>query len=178
MLSYDFVCGHIHYARWEKLNVKEGHLLKLNKPDFHKAISSEQFAVFRKGKAFRGAWHDMALEQSLNRKCGKSKQLYTQGRKLQKYYLTAHQKAEVTKNMKALSSFHVTERDEYKEASVERIKTDESAVRKIISVVEERMLNQFEVDIGASLDDMQPIINIATSGVASSEIPNDISKAR
>ena len=40
------------------------------------------------------------------------------------------------------------------------------------------MLNQFEVDIGASLDDMQPFINIATSGVASSEIQNDISKAR
>ena len=105
MLPYDFVCGHIHYARWEKLNVKEGHLLKLNKPDFHKAISSEQFAVFRTGKPFSDVWHDMALEQSLHRKCGKFKRLYTQGGKLQKYYLTANQKAEIIKNMKVLNSF-------------------------------------------------------------------------
>ena len=80
--------------------------------------------------------------------------------------------------MKVLNSVQLTERNKYKDASVEKIKKDESAVQKIISVVEERMLNQFEVDIGASLDDMQPLINIATSGVASSEIQNDISKAR
>ena len=80
--------------------------------------------------------------------------------------------------MKVLSGFHVPERDEYKEASVERIKNDESAVQKIISVVEERMLNPFEVDIGASVDDKLPLVNIATSGVASPEIQNDISKAR
>ena len=81
----------------------------------------------------------MALEQSLNKEYGKFKQLYTNEGALQKYYLTAHRKAEVTKNMKMISGFLGTYRDEFKEATAERIKKDESAIEKVISVVEERM---------------------------------------
>ena len=160
------------------LNVTEGHLLKQNKPELHESISTEQSAVYRTEKPFSGVWHDMALEQSLNKECGKFKQLYTNEGALQKYYLTAHRKAEVTKNMKMISGFLGTYRDEFKEATAERIKKDESAIEKVISVVEERMVNPFEVDIGATEDEKQPLINIATSGVASPEIQNDISKAR
>ena len=97
MLPDDFVCGHTNYARWGTLNVTEGLLLKQNKPEFHEAISNEQSAVYRTGKPFSGVWHDMALEQSLNKECGKFKQLYTQEGALQKYYLTAHREAKVTK---------------------------------------------------------------------------------
>ena len=178
MLPYDFVCGHTNYARWGTLNVTEGHLLKQNKPEFHETISKEQSVVYRTGKPFSGVWHDMALEQSLNKECGKFKQLYTNEGALQKYYLTAHRKAEVTNNMKMVSGFLETNRDEYKEASAARIKKDESAIQKIMSVVEERMVNPFEVDIDATEDEKQPLINIATSGVASPEIQSDISKAR
>ena len=105
----------------------------------------------------------MALEQSLNKECGEFKQLYTNERALQKDYLTAHRKAEVTKNLKMISGFLRTYRGEFKEATAERIKKDESAIEKVISVVEERMVNPFEVDIGATEDEKQPLINIAIS---------------
>ena len=178
MIPYDFVCGHTNYARWGTLNVTEGYLLKQSKPEFHEVISKEQSAVYRTNKPFSGVWHDMALEQSLNRECGKFKQLYTNEGALQKYYLTAHRKAEVTKNVKLLSGFLESSSEELKEASAERIKKDESAIQKIIAVVEERMTNPFEFDTSATEDERQPLINIATSGVASEEIQNDLCKAR
>ena len=74
----------------------------------------------------------MAFEQSLNKECGKFKQLYTNEGALQKYYPTAHRKAEVTKNLKMISGFLRTYRDEFKEATAERIKKDESAIEKVI----------------------------------------------
>lgn len=77
------------FARWGTINVIEGQLLKQNKPVLHESISNEQSAAYRTMKPFSGLWHDKASEQSLNKECGKIKQLYTQEGAQQKYYLTA-----------------------------------------------------------------------------------------
>ena len=178
MLPYDFVCGHTNYARWGTVNVAEGHMLRLNKPDIHQAICNEHSAVYRSEKPFSVVWHDMAIEQTLNKECGKFKQLYTQESALQKFFLTAHRKAEVTQNMKSLSGCIGNLNEGYKEASKDRITKDEIPIQNLVTVVEERMVNPFEVEIGCNEEEKQPLVNIATSSVASPIIQADLCNAR
>ncbi|MES9881199.1 MAG: hypothetical protein ABW185_10000 [Sedimenticola sp.] len=178
MIPLDFMCGHINYARWGCVNVIEGHLLEVNKPEIHEAISGDNAAVYRTGRPFSGVWHDMGIEQSLNRDCGKFRHLYTHEGALQKYYLTAHLKATVTTMMKKMSGILQPDREAHKESTSRRISKDEEAVKTIINMVQERMVNPFQVEEGACSDDRQPLVNIATSIVAPTNVTESVCKVR
>ncbi len=178
MLPLDFMCGHTNYARWGTVNVIEGHLLKETKPDIHDSVSSDNAAVYRTGRPFSGVWHDMGIEQSINRECGKFQHLYTREVALQKYYLTAHLKAAVTSMMKKMSGFLESNRELHKESTSGRIMKDELAVQRIMNVVQSRMVNPFEVEEGACSDDKQPLVNIATSIVAPPDVRNSVCNVR
>ena len=79
--------------------------LKQNQPAFDDAFADEHFGMYRTDKPFCGVRHVMTIEQSLNKECRKFKQLYTHEGALQKYYITARRKADVTHNMKRSSGF-------------------------------------------------------------------------
>ncbi len=88
MIPLDFMCGHTNYARWGTVNVIEGQILKESKPDIHESISNDNAAVRRTGRPFSGVWHDMGIEQSINRECGKLR-ICTQMKALCRGILTA-----------------------------------------------------------------------------------------
>ena len=71
MIPYDFMCGHINYARWVIIVVSEKNILMEEKPNIFQALERNQSAIHHKTRPFSGIWQDMAIEQSINRDCGK-----------------------------------------------------------------------------------------------------------
>ena len=67
------LCGHINYARWGPglgiIDVSEKRILMEKKPDIFQALERSQSVIHH---TTRGIWQDMAIEQSINRDCGKS----------------------------------------------------------------------------------------------------------
>ena len=148
MLPLDFQCGHINYAKWGTINFLEGMLLKEEHPEIYSAISGNQSVVYHTKRPFSGVWQDMAMEQTLNRDCGKYRHLCTKENALLKYYLTAHQKAAVAAKTKELSGMKVLPSEMHKEGTKERKLTDEEAIQAIIQVVKEQMVNLFIIEKG------------------------------
>ena len=107
-------------------------------------------------------WHDMVIEQTLNKECGKYQHLCTKEEALEKFYLTAHMKAAATAMVHTMSGMNKSGNDLHKEATQSRIDKDENDIEKIVNVISERMVNPFEFEDGASLDNKQPLMNIAT----------------
>ena len=62
----------------------------------------------------------------------------------------------------------------HKEASSARMNKDEKDIESIVRIVSERMVNPFEIEKGASVEDKQPLVNIATSTVAPQEVANSL----
>lgn len=178
MIPLDFQCGHVNYARWGSVNVAEARLLREEKPEIYNALVDSQGAVYRTARPFSGVWHDMALEQSLNRDCGKHEHLATKDKALTKYYLTAHLKAAVTAMTKQMSGIQSSTSDVHKEATTKRTAADEAAVQAIIKTVTERMVNPFYIEHGTSPDNKQPLMNIATSTVAPLDVTESLCKIR
>ena len=96
IIPLDFRCGHVNYARWGCVNVAEGKLLQEEKPEIYQSLIDSQGAVYRTKRPFNGVWHDMGIEESLDKDFGKYQHLTTNEKALTKYYLTAHYKAGVT----------------------------------------------------------------------------------
>ncbi len=171
MLPYDFMCGHLNYAKWGTVNVAEGYLLQEKKPEVYQALSNGNWSVHHSQRPFSGVWHDMAIEQSLNKDCGKHRHLYSKETALNKYYLTSHLKAEVKAATKLMSGIRGT-KSTHKEECLSRMNKDESAIQEIVNTVKERMINPFAVEPGFSSENKQPLLNIATSSV----LPDDRAK--
>ncbi len=71
MLPLDFMTGHINYARWGSVAVAEANLLREEHPDIHEALSSGHGSVHHTKRPLSGIWHDMGIEQSINKDCRK-----------------------------------------------------------------------------------------------------------
>ena len=178
MIPLDFACGHQNYARWSIIAVSEGQLLKDNHPEIHDALSNGHGSVHHTSKPFCAVWHDMGIEQSINKDCGKHRHICTKDDALNKYYLTAHYKACVTSSVKAMCGMYEDSPSQHKEATISRQKDDNKAVEAMVKVITERMVNPFEIEQGSSADNMQPLINIATSTVATEEITDSLCNIR
>ena len=166
MIPLDFQCGHVNYARWGCVNVAEGKLLQEEKQEIYQSLIDSQGAVYRTKRPFSGVWHDVGIEQSLNKDCGKYQHLTTNEKALTTYYLTAHYKAGVTALTKEMSGIQLTDADVHKEASGNRIDADEQAINDVIKIVTERMVNPFIIEEQTSTEDKQLLVNIAASTVA------------
>ena len=148
------------------------------KPEIYQSLIDSQGAVYRTKRPFSGVWHDMGIEQSLDKDCGKYQHLTTNEKALTKYYLTAHYKAGVTALTKEMSSLQLTDADVHKEASGNRINADEQAINNVIKIVTERMVNPFVIEEQTSIEDKQPLVNIATSTVADVDITESLCNVR
>ena len=163
MIPYDFMCGHINYARWGIIDVSEKKILMEEKPDIFQALERSQSAIHHTTRPFSGIWQDMAIEQSINRHCGKYMHLSTRPEVLNKYYLTAHLKATVVNLIKEMCGMNEANDAKHKEATYNRINQDECAVQKIYKLISDQMVNPFVIEDGANPENRQPLVNIATS---------------
>ena len=173
MTPLDFQCGHTNYARWGCMNIAEARHLEEDLPEVYNALSHGQGAVYRTARPFSGVWHDMGLEQSINKDCGKYQHLCTRQAALSKYYLTAHIKAAVKAKTQEMSGMKRPASQVHREGTGRRMSEDEDAVKRIVDVVEEKMTNPFVIEEGANAENKQVLMNIATSSVA----PHDVTKS-
>ena len=177
MLAYDFACNHLNYARWGSVYIAEMHLLEELHPEIFEEFLNGKHIINRslqEEKYFSGVWSDMAIEQSINRDCGSLgglTGLKTNRAAMERWFLTAHLKANVATATKAMLGLGIKQQSApHKEATTSRVGRDESAVNEICEVIEERMSNPFTVEPEWDSNNPKPLYNIATGLVASAEI--------
>ena len=178
MIPYDFMCGHINYARWGIIDVSEKKILMEEKPDIFQALERSQSAIHHTMRPFSGIWQDMAIEQSINRHCGKYMHLSTGPEALNKYYLTAHLKATVVNLIEEMCGMNEANDAQHKEATHSRINKDESAVQKIYKLISDQMVNPFVIEDRANPENRQPLVNIATSIAAPDNVAISLSSIK
>ena len=69
MLSYDFACNHLNYARWGSLYITEMHQLEETHLDVFAEFLDGKHTISRstqESRYFSRVWSDMAIEQSIN----------------------------------------------------------------------------------------------------------------
>ena len=185
MIPYDFMCGHMNYARWgiidvseKKILMEEKKILMEEKPDNFQALERSQSAIHHTTRPFSGIWQDMAIEQSINRDCGKDMHLSTRPEALNKYYLTAHLKATVVNLIKEMCGMNEANDAQHKEATHNRINQDESAVQKLYKLISDQMVNPFVIEDGANPENRQPLLNVATSIAAPDNVAISLSSIK
>ena len=73
MLSYDFACNHINYARWGSVYIAEMHQLEETRPGVFAEFLDGKHTINRstqESRYFSRVWSDKAIEQSISRDCG------------------------------------------------------------------------------------------------------------
>ena len=99
MLSYDFTCNHLNYARWGSVYIAEMRQLEETHPDVFAKFLDGKYTISQstqESKYFCRVWSDMAIEQSINRDCGTPcglTGLKTNVSVMERWFLTAHLKA-------------------------------------------------------------------------------------
>ena len=99
MLSYDFACNHLNYARWGSVYIAEMHQLEETHLDVFAEFLDSKHTISRstqESRYFSRVWSDMAIEQSINRDCGTLgglTGLKTNVFAMERWFLTAHLKA-------------------------------------------------------------------------------------
>ena len=140
------------------------HKLQTDHTDVFQNFLTGQDTVHKADKGenkFSDVWSDMAIEQSLNRDCGKLgglTNIKTRESAMERWYLTAHLKANVATQCLKYSGLDLTpdKIHVHTEATENRIRQDEDAVTNIIKVVEERMTNPFCVSPDWTADEPRP----------------------
>ena len=98
---------------------------------------------------FNQVWTDMALEQSVNldsKTKGGIIGITQRPGALEKWFLTAHERAATTTATKDICGIRQTTGEAHKESSKVRVKRDEDDVRKVICTLKTVMSNPFSVD--------------------------------
>ena len=108
MLSYDFACNHLIYARWESVYITEMHQLEETHPDVFEEFLDGKHKISRstqESRYFSRVWSDMAIKQSISRDCGTLGDLTglkTNVSAMERWFLTAYLKANVAIATKAM----------------------------------------------------------------------------
>ena len=152
--------------------------LQIEHPDLFQSFSAGYHTIHKADKdesKFSGVWSDMGIEQSINRDCGKLgglTNIKTKESAMEKWYLTAHLKANVATQFLKYSGLDLTADKSriHKEATDNRIEQDENAVADVIKTIEDRMINPFSVSNESTPEDPQPLSSISTGIVATDEI--------
>ena len=147
MLSYDFACNHLNFAHWGSVYIAEMHQLKETYPDVFVEFLDGKHTISRSTQEsgyFSHVWSDMAIEQSINHDCGTLgglTGLKTNESSMDKWFLTAHLKANVATTTKAMLGIGVDHPAiPHRESTVSRIEKDEICIENIIDVVEREWL--------------------------------------
>ena len=124
----------------------------------------------QESRYFSSVWSDMAIEKSISRDCGTLgglTGLKTNVSAMERWFLTAHLKANIATATKAILFIGVDHPAiTHKESTVSRIEKDEICIENVIDVVEKRMVSPFIVESEWDPENRKPLVNIATGLVA------------
>ncbi|CAH3141995.1 unnamed protein product, partial [Porites evermanni] len=154
-----------NYARWIPVYLADMKELPRKHPEVHKEFTEGNHAISRSdNQPFAKVWTDMALEQSINAdsksKGGVVGITHNQSA-LQRWFLTAHERASVTTALKEMYAIRDSDRmGTHKESQPKRVQRDEEDVKKLIACFSSNLMtNPFECDADNQL------LNIATGVV-------------
>ena len=167
MLPFDFICNHQNYARWGSVYIAEMNKLQTEHPDLFQNFVAGYHTIHKADKEeskLSGVWADISIKQSINRDCGKLgglTNIKTKESAIERWYLTAHLKANVATQFLKYSGLDLTADKSciHIEVTNNRIQQDENAVAHVIKIIEERMTNPFSVSGESTPEDPQPPAN-------------------
>ena len=178
MLSYDFACNHLNYARWDLcISQKCNNSRKHTQMSLQNSLtgSTRSVGLLRKvdiSPVFGQTWR--LNNQSINRDCGTLgglTGLKTNVSAMDRWFLTAHLKANIATATKALLGIGVDHPAvPHKVSTVSRIEKDKFCIENITDVVEKRMVNPFIVESEWDSEHRKPLVNIAAGLVAPPEV--------
>lgn len=168
MVPHFFCMDRPNYSRWLPVYLADMRLLEESAADVHYEFMQGNHAVSRSSQPFSQVWTDMALEQSVNLDSKTKGGIVGISQKpgaLERWFLTAHERAAVTTATKELCGIrrNVQKEVTHKEAGRQRIQRDEEDVKKLIATLQSVMSNPFdrESDEGNPI----PLSNLATGVV-------------
>lgn len=175
MLPHFFSMDRTNYSRWFPVHLAD--MLQLGKtaPEVHREFLEGNHAVSRSQQPFSQIWTDMALEQSVNRDSKTKGGIVGISQKegaLEKWFLTAHERAAVTTTTKEMCGVRTDgTMSVHKERDSLRMKRDEDDVKKLVSTLESVMVNPFE-----GHDTTLPLSNLATGVVMPTDMASSAEK--
>ena len=114
-------------------------MLKQEHPDIRDTLTTGNTTVYRNSTHFSGVRQYLAIEQTLNRDCGKYRHLCTKPEASAKHYRTAHNAA-VTALMREMSGATSPDNEAHKVITKSLLTKDEGAIQKLLDVVSSRMV--------------------------------------
>lgn len=162
MLNYDRAFDHFKYFKWGSIYIMDMMRLPIDHPDLHKRFRSGCHAVSRcpTESKFNMVSTDMALEQSMNRD-SKTKGgiigISQDFNAVEKWTLSSHMRAAVFNKFKELCGINLSSTV----LSAKKIAKDESAVKKMVTKIEETLVNPFKFNENEKIY----LLNIATGAV-------------
>ncbi|KAK3696845.1 hypothetical protein QZH41_003454 [Actinostola sp. cb2023] len=177
MVPHFFAMDRPNYARWLPVYLIDMYKIKENFPIIWEEFNEGNFSVSRSRQPFAQVWTDMALEQSVNLDSKSKGGIIGISQKpgaLERWFLTAHERAAITTSLKEMCGYEEVERvGTHKEARKKRVNKDEQDVQKIIECFTSGLMtNPFALDATATPEEKLPLVNIA-SGVT---LPNKVSE--
>lgn len=164
MMPHFFAMDRTNYSRWLPVYLGDMNQLDVTAPEVHREFLQEGHSVSRSCHPFNQVWTDMALEQSVNRDSKTKGGIVGISQKadaLERWFLTAHERAAITTATKAMCGHRGTDEHStpHKEAGASRIKRDENDVRKVIQTLQSKMTNPFEL---GETSQVIPMTNLVT----------------
>ena len=175
MLKYDRAFDHFKYFKWGSIYIMDMLRLPIDHPDLHERFQSGCHTVSRSptDSRFNMVSTDMALEQSMNRD-SKTKggiigisQDYDA---VEKWTLSSHVRAAVYSKFRELCKVKINKMG----LSMKRIEKDEAAVKKIVSKIEEELINPF----GIKENEKMCLTNIVSGAVVPHQFTTEILTAK
>lgn len=145
MVPYFFSMDRVNYARWLPVYLSDMNMLESKRPDVYREFMAGSHSVSRSEQPFAQVWPDMALEQSINLD-SKSKGgiigMSTKENAVEKWFLTSHERAAITQELKNMCGIQSCERiGTHKKARATRVLRDENDVQKILDTFNGKLIN-------------------------------------
>ncbi|KAK3750308.1 hypothetical protein QZH41_001776 [Actinostola sp. cb2023] len=179
MIPHFYAMDRHNYARWLPVYIADMNNLKDEHPAVYDEFVAGNHSVSRSQQPFAQVWSDMALEQSINLDSKSKGGIIGISRKedaLERWFLTSHERASITRSLKEMCGFDNCERvGTHKEARSSRVKRDEEDVQKLMSSFTTKLMADPFMLPGD--DETLPLTNIATGVVLSEDIADRLLRA-
>ena len=165
MLPLIFVANRTNYSRWTPIYILD--MLHLP-PEINASFNAGHFAIRQKPGTFNGVWSDMATEKTIikdSKGNGGIVGLTRQKPALLRWNLTGHIVGHFSSEMRLRSGIVCEDDDKHDESRPACMKRDDQHVASLISHLQEKMINPFDIK-----QHPHELVNISTGLHASKEI--------
>jgi hypothetical protein len=150
MLPFFFAYDRTNYSRWASIYLADMNRLPETAPFVHQQFLLGNHPVKRSNGRFNQVWTDQALEQSINRDSkmiGGLVGISTKTSARDKWFLTAHETADITTAVKVMSGLYLCSvASPHKDSGANRVERDARDVQQLMDILRNHMLNPFALD--------------------------------